>query len=139
MAPSRVGEAGLWDAGPAVHHRGGDHRTHAQELQENTRRMMVVAVVLGEARALSPIQVGTRPAGAQLALASAVWLDFNFLESLAQCFRASCGLFGLLLVPCLHWWGLALAHGWWTLGGTLDPSESAWGPDCVAGTAQLPS
>lgn len=64
MALLRVGEAGLWDTGPAVHHRGGANGTRARELQENRRWTMAVPGVPGEACTVSPVQTGTRPEGA---------------------------------------------------------------------------
>lgn len=63
MALLRVGEAGLWDTGPAVHHRGGANGTRARELQ-NRRWTMAVPGVSGEACTVSPVQTGTRPEGA---------------------------------------------------------------------------
>lgn len=86
MALLRVGEAGLWDTGPAVHHRGGANGTRARELQENRRWTMAVP---GSSRrfpgslgkpALSPLSRRARGlrGPAPLAFASGVWLHFNF-------------------------------------------------------------
>lgn len=86
MALLRVEEAGLWDTGPAVHHRGGANGTRARELQENRRWTMAVP---GSSRrfpgslgkpALSPLSRRARGlrGPAPLAFASGVWLHFNF-------------------------------------------------------------
>lgn len=145
MALLRVGEAGLWDTGPAVHHRGGANGTRARELQENRRWTMAVP---GSSRrfpeslgkpALSPLSRRARGlrGPAPLAFASGVWLHFNFPRvtcAMLPSLRRLSGL--LLLVPCHCGWGPALAHCWRTLGGPLESSELAWGPDGVAGTAQ---